>query len=482
MSKSGSKALSKSVDSVVKSVESVVTSVLPKNMNMKHVLLAILVGLLLCMLMGNTVEGFGGIFISPSEGYCFNERNRTGNTQRCMAKEDASEYICPSDKSTPTDASTDDIAASPQNSNGICNGTLVRDGGEAPLKTDTWCMRFSNNINNQQDDPATSCNTGSEQQGNGDFCKYGVATSVTNCRGLTRDKCPGGDGSDERPEGITDEIYNNCSWEDCSNFPTSQMEVNEIFTSPLNSEPLKRWASCVENNPGDKWVAIKEASQANTYPWDDTGKWVSGTSTGKQYLDGDGNGVVDAGDLDILKPLIYRSGGTNYTAFSGSGATSLDDDSILPNQTWRVAIDKKIIDCGQELGLEDAPAITKEEALNKGAMVGWNHDKSGLVCLNMNPAIERITTEKRKYSVRAPGCGSPDDQGYCDDDGLECEGVKVRPTDAQSRQHTTTCNLNAVQSGINKLNDNVAEINNTIKTNTVDGIQKIGAAVVKFIA
>lgn len=62
MSKSGSKALSKSVDasvkSVVKSVESVVSSVVPKNMNMKHVLLAILVGLLLCMLMGNTVEGY----------------------------------------------------------------------------------------------------------------------------------------------------------------------------------------------------------------------------------------------------------------------------------------------------------------------------------------------------------------------------------------------------------------------------------------
>lgn len=57
MSKSGSKALSKSVDSVVKSVESVVSSVLPKNMNMKHVLLAILVGLLLCMLFSNTVEG-----------------------------------------------------------------------------------------------------------------------------------------------------------------------------------------------------------------------------------------------------------------------------------------------------------------------------------------------------------------------------------------------------------------------------------------
>lgn len=66
MSKSGSKALSKSVDSAVKSVESVVTSVLPKNMNMKHVLLAILVGLLLCMLMGNTVEGLISVQDNPT--------------------------------------------------------------------------------------------------------------------------------------------------------------------------------------------------------------------------------------------------------------------------------------------------------------------------------------------------------------------------------------------------------------------------------
>lgn len=40
--------------SLMKSVE----SMLPKNMNMKHVLLAVLVGLLLCMLMGQSIEGF----------------------------------------------------------------------------------------------------------------------------------------------------------------------------------------------------------------------------------------------------------------------------------------------------------------------------------------------------------------------------------------------------------------------------------------
>ena len=50
----GSKSLS---GSLIKSVK----SMLPKNINMKHVLLAVLVGLLLCMLMGQSVEeGYSG--------------------------------------------------------------------------------------------------------------------------------------------------------------------------------------------------------------------------------------------------------------------------------------------------------------------------------------------------------------------------------------------------------------------------------------
>ena len=59
---------SKSSGSIVKSVESVVKSVMPKNMNMKHVLLAVLVGLLLCMLMGNTVEGLN-MFIEEDDAF-----------------------------------------------------------------------------------------------------------------------------------------------------------------------------------------------------------------------------------------------------------------------------------------------------------------------------------------------------------------------------------------------------------------------------
>lgn len=50
-----SKSLGKSVNSVVKSVE----SLLPKGINLKHVLLGLLVGLLICMMFGQTVEGLG---------------------------------------------------------------------------------------------------------------------------------------------------------------------------------------------------------------------------------------------------------------------------------------------------------------------------------------------------------------------------------------------------------------------------------------
>jgi hypothetical protein len=108
MSKSGSKALSKSVDSVVKSVESVVSSVVPKNINMKHVLLAILVGLLLCMLMGNTVEGYtcnapdasalttaGATLKSSSTAASIGTKDASTPTQAVLERE-AAKYDCAS--------------------------------------------------------------------------------------------------------------------------------------------------------------------------------------------------------------------------------------------------------------------------------------------------------------------------------------------------------------------------------------------------
>lgn len=51
--------------SLVKSVE----SILPKGVNLKHVLLAVLVGLLLCMMFGQTVEGYQCTIPAPPAGY-----------------------------------------------------------------------------------------------------------------------------------------------------------------------------------------------------------------------------------------------------------------------------------------------------------------------------------------------------------------------------------------------------------------------------
>ena len=51
--------------SLVKSVE----SILPKGVNLKHVLLAVLVGLLLCMMFGQTVEGYQCTIPNPTAPY-----------------------------------------------------------------------------------------------------------------------------------------------------------------------------------------------------------------------------------------------------------------------------------------------------------------------------------------------------------------------------------------------------------------------------
>ena len=70
--------------SLVKSVE----SILPKGVNLKHVLLAVLVGLLLCMMFGQTVESFAGQFVDPSTGYCKNTGGGASDQSSCNVSDD----------------------------------------------------------------------------------------------------------------------------------------------------------------------------------------------------------------------------------------------------------------------------------------------------------------------------------------------------------------------------------------------------------
>lgn len=439
MSKSGSKALSKSVDSVVKSVESVVTSVLPKNMNMKHVLLAILVGLLLCMLMGNSIEPFSGAYENPSTGYCYNSDSGLSTKQGCKAKgETGVELIC-SDK---TAAGGQEIGA-----NCGTNGKIVN--------KNTFCRRFSDNLNKAPSDEGDSCNLGTAGTGNGDICDVGLLSDNVDCSGLTKDTCPGAPdvADDDQLTQLTDGQRASCNWYNCDGLSSGTDDVKTAFNYPQVDYSLKKWAKCVENNPGTKWAAMKTSSKDELpEAWSDD-KWGTGVSTGKAYGSTElGDRVTDKG---TLKPLVYKEGGSDDT--SGTTMKTAYDKSMFPSVEWDDMFNKKIKFCGAGLD-DDLSSISVQQALDNGSIVGWNSDKTGLICLNNNPAIETNVTQTRIDVVTGPGCGQEGNECYCSEDGCPC-GLDVSgPTPRELMDHKRSCGLGDTTAALNSVNRNVKKV------------------------
>lgn len=497
MSKSGSKALSKSVDSVVKSVESVVSSVLPKNMNMKHVLLAILVGLLLCMLMGNTVEGFGpsgapgGDYTSPSLGYCYNYTGNKGTQKKCV----------PKGGSAPTTVTTGEFCKGPGE-----NGeyTKLPAGGTCPANTTAvtgntmpFCAAFNNFTGSRNSD-----GLGCEISGVEKYCKsaLGEEEAVIDCTtdDLDDKKCPKSKNYDDS---FTQKDYlpgqlENCRWQDCSGFATKRDEVVSAFSAPgLDpNKSIKNWAKCIENGP-DKWTNMKTDSLSNNVDaWDGGDSWAIGSPTGQTYAhttDGNGDAQQDGGvtvppsggrgDLSILKPLIYKdkNTGSKVTAFARSDATESESLAMFPSEFWKTELDKKIKFCGAPAtqNLEDKDYST-DDALNDGAVIGWDHSKSKFICLNNNPAVYTEVTQKRAEVVKAPGCGSPGvgectQENYCDGK-CACEVDEDGPTDSALEVWNNNCpDSNQAEVVTTQIAREINGATNVVRNNVSGGLMEL---------
>ena len=432
MSKSGSKALSKSVDSavksVVKSVESVVTSVLPKNMNMKHVLLAILVGLLLCMLFSNTVEGFGrgtNDYTNPPSGYCYNYTGNKGTQNQCVPKIGAPDTITQGEFCK--NNTNDNYTVKPQGS--ACPaGTADLSNSE---QTTTFCAAFNEFTENANSDGMGCVVSGADK-----YCKSELSENTDIPCNLNDKKCPGSLNLDES---LTQKDYLqgqmvNCKWQDCSEFATTRDEVESAFSAPGldQKESIKKWAKCIEKGP-NTWSTMKTDSVSNNGDaWtSSTGGargWGIGSPTGTAY---GANTRPGATDLSILKPLIYRGDGGSVTAFG----SDIDSTGMFPSDLWKTELDKKIKFCGASTtqNLEDKDYST-DDALSDGAVIGWDHSKSKFICLNNNPAVYTEVTQKRVDVVKANGCGDPTTvdcplEDYCDGK-CACTAGEAGPTDS----------------------------------------------------
>jgi hypothetical protein len=397
MSKSGSKALSKSVDSVVKSVESVVSSVLPKNMNMKHVLLAILVGLLLCMLMGNTVEGFNmytidstgvspAVDAGPATGFC-----RTGSSaimQRSCVPSDASIV------GAGTDA---DGVAKQTSMNNVCSSPEVSSVGRCLGKSDAPGERSGPFIVQKMTDedlnPATDnleCTFGDEV----DQC----ATAAFN----NSQTCTSSAGKDQ-----------GCVWEGCE-FTGN----NTVMMGADNSNPdaasivldLKdpflpeydRWRKCLF---GNKNSLLEGADAAVTVPVDlNVGEFPNnsgaGSTSGWPAPGASGGSGVPNLDGWVTGKHGYGRTEPTMTSVTLTAAELVDMNAIPMTADGKVTPTLAThLPPAWKTGFENMYEYCKSGNPNEYAAIGWSPDFRSLQCLNWNPTHKKIniTTQKTRH-------------------------------------------------------------------------------------
>jgi hypothetical protein len=424
MSKSGSKSLSKSVDSVVKSVESVVSSLVPKNMNMKHILLAVLVGLLLCMMISQNVEGFAAPYATPEKGYCDNVTGNKGVQTTCVPKVEGNADV---------NLTADTMGGTPGDPAVIMQATTTT--------VSDFCTTF-NNLVDFPNDAGDGCTMGTGAP----LCKksIGQTSGIISCGSLDETRCPGS--PTLNVDQFVDANYgqgqmDNCGWNACDDLANKSGDVITAFESPALNDSVKRWAKCIEKAPDSTtWGTMRtvsagttDGSGLNQKAWDMESniptKWAVGSPTGKPYTGTEAaTGFPGDGDLTILKPLIYNSAaGATVNAFS----PEMFPETVL----WNRELDKLIKFCGAPAGTDpESTAYTKEMALDDGAIIGWDSSKSKFICLNSNPAVITEVSQTRNSIIKSKGCGVKGDNcseaQYCAGE-CACDSGKLGPSDSQ---------------------------------------------------
>lgn len=442
--------------SLLKSVE----SMLPKNMNMKHVLLAVLVGLLLCMLMGQTVETFTGTYANTKSqsGFCRNSGGEMTTREGVCVGKDPTQKIC----YLTTTPSTRRAAIPAEITKGMCGpaGTVptatqvnapnfAQDSATTgPTASNTFCAGKAVNKT-----VANNCNitgpTGTPK-GYKDFCEPGTSSALTDCSIVANTSCPDHPDSNESTlNSNSDEINNQCSWYDCSSFASGTDNIRTAIFQPfveagLGVGSLERWRTCVAEHPAAAtaggWAKIKTDSKAQvTAAWDGD-KWQSGTSIGKPYSGTPqarcANSSCPTGtEVTEMHPIYYRDA-------PNSAKNSFISQAALPDG-WQAVIDEKLKFCAAD-STTNPSDLTKDQALDKGAVLGWDMDGKSLICLNNNPAVKTRVSQQRVSYKKVPGCGEDHTLPcYCSSDGCPCPNGKL-PTPSQLDAMHAKCEKGAV--------------------------------------
>ena len=512
--------------SLVKSVE----SILPKGVNLKHVLLAVLVGLLLCMMFGQTVESFvGDEYENPSTGYCKNTGGGASDQSSCIVSDDykqsavGSAFQCvPTDPSSvvaPKALTDGDITYLASTLVADCNGITTLDAAQASPECSaallagdgvaceaTASITTSGDLTNagtvqrvwqaesqtcrdrpipttaaQQDD-ASYCGV-PDPDGTPDNCSVSTSSAVYDCTNLRDNQCPGSDTfTDESGETIPaadrDTALSTCSWQSCASFATLPSDVETAFNSPLADDSLGRWRTCLAENPGAQWGNMRNTSQLTTSAWDGNGddaKWKTGIPTKLAKVTEDAVPDESAAAADV-NAVAYKDP-------SGSTAKGIfQTPQMLPSERWTEAVNKKLMFCGAPPGTDwESSSYTLANALDDGAALGWDVDGKSLICLNNNPAIRTHIRQERVSAPKMPGCGDQSKGCYCESDGCPCSDG-VLPTDAQINSRNQTCGTGDAEAALVKAQAEIDRLQNDIRSRVISNTDDTCRAALNFLS
>lgn len=419
--------------SLMKSVE----SMLPKNMNMKHVLLAVLVGLLLCMLMGQTVEGIrnitGGSSNVNNSGICVPDILAISPT-RCIAEKYNASGTAPEPATAPPSPMKTPLDE-------IC-GNIDMDQCSTANTSDNSSSKQTLLTRIRTYNSQTGLQTNQKVGGaSGFFDASGEPKGYVSCKLQEVDNC--GPASKEACKADT-----NCDWYDCGN-TLGQNEFPFFGPSTPKGNPeldldggnFEKWRKCIfTNNPGGTAttgtptittvVAPPPAAAGNTHviratyplahPFANsvhagiTGKIVKGLNSGAaKSIDAGGDlskGEVptnaDGGPTAVTgltgwlrgKPGVARTkaqdgAGWTQEQLRAANAIPLKKDGMVPAELanylpipLKLGIQNQFKWCGFKQTADKASKVA----------VGWGDDLRSLKCLNYNDNIQSVSVQSHK--------------------------------------------------------------------------------------
>lgn len=389
--------------SLVKSVE----SMLPKGVNLKHVLLAVLVGLLLCMMFSQNVEGLKMITGDESSGWSLSTTDVNGY----CSSEGIQRRGCVKDEFKKADGTAEETAANVLKADAICGSTGING------VQDNGCVGDSND---------TSAGTGllisnalaadSAVKGHRLSCKVDETKIIDDCSPLDSESQCNSDIGQSRM----------CRWNPCSFTSADTFKMGADDPNPENASidldminPMtteyERWNRCVFDNQG-QYLTHKLAPKTKVGNVEFSASLKAPTSTPSKHTNivklstgknpSTGKDVTGLNGWLLGRPGIPRSKMKDGTPVTDS---EMRNRNVIPmTKTGEVTADaQKILPQPWIQGLANMWKYCEEGAgTNNKVMLGWSPDLRSVQCLNYNPSLESrsITRKKATYSCE---CGSP---------------------------------------------------------------------------